>query len=71
MSRTTKDNQRRLDRITQRLCNRHIISYDYFPWKYMPRRGNNRKVAARWKWKWNKAERYKDEWHKHGKFRMF
>lgn len=61
MSRTHRDSQRRLDHQAQRAWHRGS-NHDpaEFPWRWIPRRGVDRKVARRWAWKWHKALRYKD-----------
>jgi hypothetical protein len=59
MSRTHRDNLRRLDRKVQREVDRHQLRREDYLWRWVPRRGVNRKVAAWWSWKWHKAQRYK------------
>jgi hypothetical protein len=73
MSRTHRDNQRRLDHRTDRAWLKRYndrdsnLRCDERPWCFIPRRGLNRRVARLWAWKLHKADRYRADWTQPGK----
>ena len=76
MSRTHRDNQRRLDHKAEREWIAAYYSGTGLAvvadrvWRHIPRRGVNRKVARRWSWKLHKANRYRDEPFMRGRLRI-